>query len=68
MFSKAKRDLSKPRGVTYRTADLTKAFTILNCALKVSYKEGFKKTADCIFGNHYVVTVKANLQKSLLER
>jgi UDP-glucose 4-epimerase len=65
---KIERDLSKPQGVASRAADLTKALKVLNWAPKVSYKEGFKKTTDWYFANHNVATVKANLQKSLLER
>lgn len=62
------RDLSKPQGVASRAADLTKARSVLNWVPKVSYQEGFKKTIDWYFANHDVATVKANLEKSLLER
>jgi nucleoside-diphosphate-sugar epimerase len=62
------RDLSKPQGVASRAADLTEALKVLGWAPKVSYKEGFKKTIDWYFATHDVATVKANLEKSLLER
>jgi nucleoside-diphosphate-sugar epimerase len=62
------RDLSKPQGVASRAADLTKARSVLNWVPNVSYQEGFKKTIEWYFANHYVATVKANLEKSLLER
>jgi nucleoside-diphosphate-sugar epimerase len=65
---KIERDLSKPQGVASRAADLTKALKVLNWAPKVSYKEGFKETIDWYFANHDVAAVKANLEKSLLER
>lgn len=65
---KVERDLNKPQGVASRAADLTKARNVLNWAPKVSYQEGFKKTIDWYFANHNVATVKANLEKSLLER
>lgn len=65
---KIERDLGKPQGVASRAADLTKALKVLNWAPKISYKEGFKKTIDWYFANHDVATVKANLEKSLLER
>jgi nucleoside-diphosphate-sugar epimerase len=62
------RDFSQPQGVVSRAADLTKALKVLNWSPKVSYKEGFKKTIDWYFANHNVATVKANLEKLLLER
>lgn len=63
-----KRDLSKPQGVASRAADVTKSLKVLGFAPKVSYRDGFKKTIDWYFANHDVNEVKANLQKSLLER
>jgi len=63
-----KRDLNKPQGVASRAADLTKALKVLGWTPKVSYKEGFKKTIDWYFTNKDAGTVKANLEKSLLER
>jgi UDP-glucose 4-epimerase len=62
------RDLSKPQGVASRAANLTKALEVLNWAPKISYEEGFRKTADWYFANHDVATVKANLEKALVER
>lgn len=63
-----KCDLSKPQGVASRAANLTKALKVLEWAPQVSYKEGFKRTIDWYFANHGVATVKANLEKLLLER
>jgi len=63
-----KRDLSKPQGVASRAANLTKSLKVLGWTPKISYKEGFQKTIDWYFANHDVASVKANLEKVLLER
>ena len=62
------RDLSKPQGVTSRAADLTRANRILDWAPKVSYRDGFEKTISWYFAHHTVESVKANLEKALVER
>jgi nucleoside-diphosphate-sugar epimerase len=61
-------DLTKPQGVASRAADLTIAGKVLGWVPKVSYKDGFKKTIDWYYANHNVATVKANLEKALVER
>ena len=63
-----KRDCKKPQGVASRAADLTKALEVLDWAPKVSYEEGFKKTADWYFANHNIANVKNNLERLLVER
>ena len=63
-----KCDLTKPQGVASRAADLTKAKDVLGFSPKVSYQEGFKKTADWYFANRDFNAVKANLEKLLVER
>jgi len=63
-----KHDMSKPKGVASRAADLTKARSILGWEPKVSYVEGFRKTIEWYFNNKKREEVKANLEKLLLER
>ena len=63
-----KRDVTKPQGVVSRAASPTKALQVLGWAPQVSYEEGFKATIDWYFANNDVATVKANLEKLLLER
>jgi UDP-glucose 4-epimerase len=63
-----KRDLSKPQGVASRAADLTRAQEILNWSPKICYREGFKKTIDWYTSNRDAVTVRADLERLLLER
>jgi UDP-glucose 4-epimerase len=62
------RDLSRPQGVASRAADVSKALKVLGWTPKVSYKEGFRKTIGWYFAHKNIDAVKANLQKSLLER
>jgi len=63
-----KYDMSKPKGVASRAADLTTARRILGWEPKVPYNEGFQKTIEWYFKNKKREEVKANLEKLLLER
>jgi len=65
---RVEHDLSKPQGVTSRAADLTRARRVLGWQPKVSYAEGFKKTADWYFTNKDRKKVKADLERLLMER
>ena len=49
------------------SADLTLAGKV-GIGAKVSYKDGFKRTIDWYFMHRDVGTVKANLEKALVER
>jgi len=61
-------DLSGPEGVVSRAADLTVAKKLLQWAPKVSYEEGFRRTADWYFANNNVDKVRATLSQRLMER
>ena len=61
-------DLSKPEGVTSRAADLTKAKRVLQWEPKVSYEEGFRKTAEWYLASKNVKEVLASLDRNLIER
>jgi UDP-glucose 4-epimerase len=61
-------DLSKPQGVASRAADLARARCKLAWEPKISYHEGFTRTAEWYFANHNPDAVRANLQRLLMER
>jgi UDP-glucose 4-epimerase len=61
-------DLTKPKGVASRAADLTQAKKILSWEPKVDFDKGFRKTVDWYLDTHEMENVKKNLQKSLIER
>jgi len=61
-------DLTKPRGVASRAADLTRARKILGWEPKVSCDEGFRKTIKWYIDTHELNEVKNNLEKLLFER
>lgn len=65
---KIEHDLSKPQGVSSRAADLTRARKIIEWEPKISYKEGFRRTAEWYFANNKPDVIKANLDRLLLER
>lgn len=61
-------DLSKPKGVASRAADLTRANKVLDWEPKYGYDEGFTKTIDWYVKTHNVENVRSNLTKLLYER
>lgn len=61
-------DLSKPKGVESRAADLTLAKKILKWEPQYSYDDGFKKTINWYTKTHEVGKVKTKLNKLLYER
>lgn len=65
---KIEYDLSKPQGVSSRSADLTKAGELLGFRPKISYQEGFKKTCDWYYKKKDPKKIKQSLTKILLER
>lgn len=63
-----KHDLSRPRGVASRGADLTRARKILGWEPKVSYEEGFRRTVQWYFANKNIKKVRSGLERALIER
>jgi UDP-glucose 4-epimerase len=63
-----KHDMSKPQGVASRAADLSRARSVLDWEPKVSYEEGFRRTAKWYFANKNPATVKTSLERLLMER
>jgi nucleoside-diphosphate-sugar epimerase len=63
-----KHDLSRPRGVASRAADLTRARTMLGWEPKVSYEDGFARTVQWYFANKSLRKVRSGLERALIER
>ncbi len=66
--AKIVHDLSRPRGVLSRAADLTKAKELLGWEPRISFEEGFRRTIDWYFHAKERGQVAASLERLLLER
>jgi len=66
--SSVEHDLSKPKGVASRAANLTRAKSVLGWEPKVSFEEGFRKTVEWYFANKDRDQIRSNIDKALMER
>jgi len=63
-----RKDMTKPRGVASRAADIKRAKSVLGWEPKVGYEEGFRKTIDWYISHRDRDYVRANLDRLLMER